>query len=52
VHMKRNAEKDWGVEQQAYHSLPLNQATFNLVKQGVQKQEAAPSVKKGHRRRR
>lgn len=52
VHMKRNAEKDWGVEQQAYHSLPLSKETFNLVKQEAQKQEASPSVKKGNRKRR
>ena len=51
VHMKRNAERDWGVEQQAYHSLPLSEATFNLVKQEVQKQEA-PLVKKGSRKKR
>ena len=53
VHMKRNAEKDWGVEQQAYHSPPLSQDIFNLVKQEAQKQEApSVSAKKGNRKRR
>ena len=33
VHMKRNAEKDWGVERQAYHSHPLSEKTFELIQQ-------------------
>lgn len=53
VHMKRNAEKDWGVEQQAYHSPSLSQGTFNLVKKEAQKQDApSTSAKKGHKKRR
>lgn len=46
VHMKRNAEKDWGVERPAYHSLPLSENTFELIKQEAQKQEAS-SARKG-----
>ena len=51
VHMKRDAEKDWGVDQKPYHSLPLNQKTFDLVKENVQKQQAAPKKGAGRRRR-
>jgi len=45
VHMKRNAEKDWGVEQPAYHSLPLSEDIFKLIKQEEQKQQT-PSARK------
>ena len=56
VHMKRDAEKDWGVDMKPYHSLPLNSKTFDMVekeaqKEDPQKQQAA-SKKGGARRRR
>ena len=53
VHMKLNEDKDKGVEQPTYHSPPLSEAIFNLVKQEAQKQEApSVSAKKGNRKRR
>ena len=38
VHMKYHAQKDWGKEMSPapYHSPPLSEEIFNLVKQGVQ----------------
>lgn len=36
VHMKYHAQKDWGKEMNPYHSPPLSEEIFNLVKQGVQ----------------
>ena len=36
VHMKYHAQKDWGKDLNPYHSPPLSEEIFNLVKQGVQ----------------
>ena len=61
IHMKRNAEKDWGIDRNPYHSLPLRTKTLDLVKQEAQKQEApekdaqtqqGASKKAGRRKRR
>lgn len=55
VHMKRDAEKDWGVDKKPYHSLPLSEKIFDLVTKEAQKKQAVQekqgTSKKGGARR-